>query len=85
MTMSCAFIEECCEVGDDYKTSKESLYGAYVEFCESRSTNCLEDNIFWRLLKGEVAGASADYRPRLSRDGNAGLVYVRGIALKPTF
>ena len=32
MTMCCAFIEECCEVGDDYKTSKESLYGAYVEF-----------------------------------------------------
>jgi putative DNA primase/helicase len=75
-----AFIEECCEVGDDYKTSKESLYGAYVEFCESRSTNCLEDNIFWRLLR-ERLPEIRDYRPRHG-DGNRPRL-CKGIELKP--
>ena len=77
-----AFIEECCEVGDDYKMSKESLYGSYVEFCESYSTNCLEDNIFWRLLR-ERLPEIRDYRPRLS--GGNGPRLCKGIALKPVF
>ena len=77
-----AFIEECCEVGDDYKMSKESLYGAYVEFCESHSTNCLEDNIFWRLLRERVPGMN-DFRPR-SVDGSRPRL-CKGIELKPAF
>ena len=74
-----AFIEECCEVGDDYKMSKESLHGAYVEFCESHSTTRLEDNVFWRLLRERVLSISS-FRPR-SSDGSRPRL-CRGIELQ---
>ena len=77
-----AFIEECCAVDSNCQVSKEALYGAYVEFCESHSTNQLEDTYFWRLLKERVPEIR-DYRPRLS--GGNGPRLCRGIELKPAF
>ena len=77
-----AFIEECCDVDSNCQVSKEALYGAYVEFCESHSTNQLEDTYFWRLLKERVPEIK-DFRPR-SSDGNRPRL-CRGIELKPAF
>ena len=56
--------------------------GRTSSFCESHSTNCLEDNIFWRLLK-ERLPEIRDYRPRHS-DGNRPR-QCKGLKLKPAF
>lgn len=64
-----AFIDECCEVGDNYSVEKKELFAVYRGWCEATGTYSQDQSTFGKNLRAAVP-TMKDHRPRI--DGKAG-------------
>ena len=66
MDLLAEFLEECCYLGEQYFTTKKSLYIAYVDWCEGFHQRAVGYNLFCRQL------SERDFRaqPRRITEGN---------------